>query len=71
MSWFPDKDNPELERLADIIFVLRRRLFRHEKFFPAHEREWESDEQEKRRERQTEEALMEWDNETRRLILGE
>lgn len=71
MSWFPDKNDPELERLAGIIFDLRRKLFLETKYRHAHEREWETAEQEARRDRDNEAAVMRWDLETRRLILGE
>lgn len=71
MSWFPERNDPELERLAALVFDLRRDVFRLEHYHRAQEGVWETEEEEKRRERQNEEALMEWDNDTRRLILGD
>ena len=71
MSWFPRKNDPELERLAGIIFGLRRELFLRDGYSRAQERVWETPEEEARRERHNEEALIAWDNETRKLILGE
>ena len=70
MAWFPEKNDPELERLAGIVFDLRRELFLRTRYQGAHEREWESDEREKRREEENERRVMEWDNDTRKIILG-
>jgi hypothetical protein len=68
--WFPDKNDVEIERLAAIIWDLRREKFLREVYTNAHEREWETGEQEKRREKRNEEALIEFDLETRRIIMG-
>lgn len=68
MPWFTD--NPEAERLAGIIFDLRRDLFRYERFSRAQEGVWETVEEEERRARRNEERLREWDNETRGIILA-
>jgi hypothetical protein len=70
MSWFEGKNDDDLERLAGIIWDLRRELYMRTVYRPAHEREWESDEAECRREKDNEESLMKFDLETRRLILG-
>ncbi len=71
MAWFPERNDPELERLAAIIFDLRREVFRSQHYHAAHEREWETVEQEARRERRNQEALREWDNDTLRMIRGD
>jgi hypothetical protein len=70
MSWFPEKNDPELERLAGIVFDLRRELFRQTEYEDGPEREWETTETEKLREIANERALMAWDLQTRRMILG-
>ncbi len=69
--WFPDKNDPNLERLADMVFSLRRDVFRLEHYERAQEGVWEDEERGRRREQSNEERLMKWDNETRRMILGE
>lgn len=68
MGWFDDGDQ-RAERLAGVIFDLRRHLFLKTVHRPAPEREWETEEQETARERRNDEALMQWDLETRKLIL--
>ncbi len=70
MTWFPEKNDPELERLAALIFDLRRELFRHARYKSAHEREWETEEDEQRRERDNQQRLQAWDNETLQVIKG-
>lgn len=70
MAWFGDNDE-RAERLAGIVFDLRRELFRRTVYRHAHERVWETNEEEARRNEANEEALMKWDLETHRLILDE
>ncbi len=70
MPWFPERNNVDLERLADMVFSLRRQVFRLHHYEWPPPGQWEDEEHEKRRERDNEERLMEWDNDTRRLILG-
>lgn len=68
--WFPDKNDADLERLAAIVFDLRRDKFRHEILERPQEGVWISPEKEKAMEARNDELLMEFDLETRRLILG-
>lgn len=69
MAWFPD--NPEADRLAGIVFDLRRELFMGTEYRRAQERVWEEEDEEARRNKRNEEALMRWDLKTRRMILGQ
>lgn len=71
MAWFPDRADPDLERLATLVAELRLELFRLKRLKRAQEGVWEDEADERRRERYNEEALMKWQSETRRLILGE
>lgn len=70
MSWFPGKNDPELERLATIIFNLRRELFLQTKFLRPQERVWEEEYEIRAREKLNEDNLREWDLDTRRIIQG-
>jgi hypothetical protein len=69
LPFFPD--DPEQDRLARIIWDVRRELFRLTIYSRAHEREWEDDEHERLREKSNEDRLREFDRETRLLILWE
>ncbi len=69
--WFPEKNDPELERLGAIIFDLRREQFIREIRHEAQERVWETAEQESSREAWNEQKLREFDLETLRLIRGQ
>ena len=71
MAWFPGRMSPEMERLAEIIFVLRRELFLLTEYERSQEGVWEMEEEEKRRDLRNDEAVKEWDNETRKIIHGD
>ncbi len=68
--WFPAKNDSDLERLADMVFSLRRDEFQRKHYERAQEGVWEDEKRQQRRERSNEERLMKWDNETRKMILG-
>lgn len=71
MSWFPEKNDPELERLAELAEDLRRELFMWTEFRRPPPLMRETQEQKCWREKHNEEAWMAWSNQTRRLILGQ
>ncbi len=70
MAWFPERNDPDLERLADLVFGLRREVFRVEEYQHAPPGQWEDEVHERRRERSNQERLMKWDNDTLRMIRG-
>jgi hypothetical protein len=60
----------EHERLKDIIRKLREQIYYKTKHSYAHEREWESEEQEVSRELYNKEKRLLWDKETEDIIDG-
>lgn len=56
------------EHVCKLFREARQELFRLTKFRDAHEREWETEEQERIRTEQNEAALAVWNEETERLI---
>lgn len=70
MAWFPEKDDPELERLAQLIWDLRREKFCREILERPHERVWEEEDARERREARNEKKVHEFDLETIRIIRG-
>lgn len=70
MTRFPGDVDPQRERLAALVFALRREVFMAKHYRRVQERVDADEEQECLRDRANEAALRQWDEETRQLILG-
>lgn len=68
--WFPEKNDPELERLASLIFDLRREVFMLTEYSGPPPGQWEDERHEKTREESNADKVREFDLETLRIVRG-